>query len=244
MTRLMPSIAQPLAPAIARYALESPSQSHLKRVLAANPPLLNSVLDQLASDPRHADLILALHSSDKAQTNVPGWQPKLIASAVAAGDFQRAFKLWRQFAPVAETNRGLFDFEAGAMPSPFSWTLAQNPAGIAEPEGRGLRIQFTGAEDITFATKTALLTPGKYLLQLQVLGSVAAPAVVRWSVVCLPDLHELASLPISKTGTNVAQFTVGSGCGAVRLELKGLAQTYPQPLEFTITSLKIDRVQV
>jgi tetratricopeptide (TPR) repeat protein len=239
LSRLLPSMAQPLAPAIARYAADAGPTPHLKKVLSDNPQLGSNVMAELASDYRNAELILTLIGTRVREDREPVWLPRLVLSLVEARDFKRAFAVWRRYAGNAGASQNFFHFEPSATSSPFSWELAQKASGYAEAAGGELRVRLAGTEDVVLATKVALMAPGRYAFGMRVTGEAPVGASVSWLVTCLPSEQRLLTLPLTSSTTIGAQLIVPANCEAQKFELKGVAQTYPEATEFTISNLEI-----
>lgn len=240
--RLLPELAGTLAPTIARHAETVGATPQLKRALEQNPQLANRVLSELASDYRNTDLIMALAETGDAVASDATWKQKLSSSLIAAGAYKRAFALWRRYAPRADTMADLSGFRRSEFPSPFTWSYAKGNAGAADPTDEGLRITFSGTENVSFASRTTLLPPGRYDLSMQIEGDMPVPGSVSWSVTCASNHQRLASLEISHPGQLVGQFQVGPQCSAERFELKGTNQTFPHAADFTIRNFRVRRL--
>jgi hypothetical protein len=234
LARIAPSFAAPLAPALSQFGATPAGAAHLREVFRRDPQLENSVLTNMASDPRNAELILSIAQHPPG---TGGWQQKLVATLVGAGEFRRAHSLWASFAPADE--RGLA-FKQPSKPSPFSWKFAGESSGSAEPVAGRLNIYFSGTGDVDLASRTLLLPAGDYELRTVVAG--AAPNSVRWTVTCLPGGNTILELPLRPATSLASRFRVAGNCAAQRLALKGLGQTFPTVSQFAITAFDVKRV--
>lgn len=242
LRRLVPSMSQALAPALADYVRRTGAGEELRAVLKGDPELENLLLTELAADHRNAGLVLQLARPHRNSDTVPAWHQRLVASLVKAGEYDQAHDLWRRYAAPGDAARDLSTFRRSSAPSPFTWTFAETSAGSATPENNVLQIFFTGRENVSFASKVVMLAPGIYRLSTAVTGRPPAEGQVSWSVTCLPEGTELAQLPLSAPGNSSLSFAIPQSCRAQKLELKGMGQTFPEPAEFTITNFSVRRV--
>lgn len=244
LTRLMPSISAPLAPALAQYAQTPGAAPRLRQVLKDDPQLESLLLTELAADPRNADLILWLARPHRPSDDVPRWQQRLVTSFVEAGDYSRAFQLWRRYAPQADSSGDISRFERSASVSPFTWTLAQGSAGSAETHNGGLQVVFTGRNTVTLASRVSLLSPGSYRMRMQISDELPDAETISWSITCLANDSQILNIPFSRARSGVlsARFHVPRECRAQKFELKGVAQTFPQTAEFLLKEFQVEPV--
>lgn len=243
LSRLLPAMTAPLAPALADYAERGGANQQFRNVLRSNEQLEASVLAELASDVRNTNLILSLAGPEATVDEVPAWQPKLLNSLLTASEYKTAFALWRKFAPPAERSAELSTFGRPKTPSPFTWSFAQGNAGSADPEGIALRILFTGRENVTFASRVALLPAGRYVMRMRVEGRVPGPDDLSWTVTCLPGGGRVAALSVARAGRLGVAFPVSPACQAQKFELKGAGQTFPEQAELSITDFQVRQQQ-
>lgn len=243
LSRLMPALTAPLAPALADYVKRGGATEQLRDVFRSNEQLEAGVLAELASDFRNTNLILSLARATASAEKVPAWQPTLLNSLLKAGEYKTAFALWSKFAAPVERTSGLSTFQRLTAPSPFTWLFAQGNAGSADPEGNALRILFTGRENVTFASRVALLPAGRYVLRMRVEGRAPVPEDLSWTVACLPGGGRIAALPIVRAGPASVSFQISPACRAQKFELKGAGQTFPEQAELSITDFQVGQQQ-
>ena len=238
LARLLPNGPASVAPSLAAYARRSGDAAILKASFRDHPQLEQAVLLELAKSPADADLALRLaHQVRGPGGTTPDWVRLMLPNLVEAGEFDRAYRLWREVSGV-QANGEIFDpgFSGHAAPPPFNWTYRSDSAGFAEPDGKGgLHVLFYGRDDAVLASQTLLLAPGGYGLGMAVAGNSASS--LRWTVTCLPDRRQIGALPL---GTRLAiRFGVGPGCPAQSLELLGVAGDMPKAVEVTISKLEL-----
>lgn len=242
LARLLPNGPASVAPSLAAYARGSADLANLKAVFRDHPELEQAVLVELAKDPANADLALRLAGGFHARDGTPAdWVKLMLPNLVQAGQFDRAYRLWEAVSGVRA--RGTI-FNAGfsnnLAPPPFNWTYRSDSAGLAEPDGKGgLHVLFYGREDALLASQTLLLAPGKYRLGMTVAGNPGG--MLRWVVACLPARREVAVLSLGATAKSspVVDISVGPGCAAQSLELKGVAGDMPKDADVTITAVRL-----
>lgn len=242
LNRLSPPLGPALVPAMAKYAQTAGATPRLRQVLRDDAQLLAAVLTVLASDHRNAALILSLAEPLNISDSARPWQTKLMSVLVAAGEYRRAFLLWRRFAPPADTRAPLSQFYQSSLPSPFTWTFAEGAAGAVEPDNGTLRVNFTGRADVTFASRVTLLPAGSYLMRIETSGEMPPDGNVSWSVTCLSEgRRPVANVPLTRSGKLTAQFNVAPDCDAQMLELRGAGQSFPERAEFSIKDFQVKR---
>lgn len=243
LVRRLPKAAGPLTPSLAAFATQPGAADQVRAILDENPQLRGNLLAMLAETPANAALVLDLAGQQPDSGPPPEWQSRLVRSLVQAGDYRGAYQLWMRFAgirPSAEP--GLFnpDFRSSRAPPPFNWTLAAGAAGIAEaaPNG-GLRILFYGRERAVLAAQLMLLEPGRYRLRYRLSGSPANDLPLSWGINCLPGNDQLAEA--SAAERRDLTFTLGAGCRAQELQLRGSPAELPTNVDVTIAGLELIR---
>lgn len=242
LRRLAPSISGPLIKALAEFIRLSGATKEVRGVLDSDPELENMLLTELATEPRNAAVILQLARPHRSSDRIPSWHQRLVASLVEAGEYGRAFLLWRRYAPRGDAATDISNFERSSLPSPFTWTFSESSAGSAAPDGNALQIFFTGRQNLTFASKLAMLPSDTYGISLRVSGEPPAEGNVSWSVTCLPEGKQVAQLPVSDAGQVSLRFEIPADCVAQKLELKGFGQVFPETAEFTISDFRVRRL--
>jgi tetratricopeptide (TPR) repeat protein len=243
LIRRLPKAAGPLTPSLAAFATQPGAADQVRAILSENPQLRGNVLATLAENPANAALILDLAGEQPPFGPPPDWQSRLVQSLVQAGDYRRAYQLWARFAGVAPyAQSGLFNasFDSSRAPPPFNWTLAAGAAGIAEaaPNG-GLRILFYGREAAVLAAQLMLLRPGRYRLRYRLSGSPPNDIPLSWGINCLPGNEQVAETAVADGGD--LTFTLGAGCRAQELQLRGSPAELPANVDLTITGLELVR---
>lgn len=242
LARLLPTGSASVAPALAAYAKNSGATADFRSVLRKHPVLEHAVLAELAKDPANGTLAVRLatrlHAADGSAAD---WVKSLLRNLVQAGRYDQAYDLWARVSGEEEV-QGIFDpsFGGSRAPAPFNWTLLSDSTGYAEPDGRGgLHVVYYGRDESTLASQTMLLTPGRYRLQASIAGD--AGGMLRWTVACLPGRNQLLDKGLGAAARImfVGEFSVGPGCGAQLLELRGTAAEMPREADITISGLAI-----
>lgn len=249
-SRFVPGAMEPLAPALAHYARTPGTLPQVKRILADYPDLRSPLLNQLATDTRNIDLILALAAPRSAAEQPASWELALVNNLVEEGAYQRAYGLWTRLAGVPAAARGtLFNphFGRTRAPPPFNWNLASGSDGVADSDGEGLQILYFGRQDLTLASQLMLLPAGRYRLEMTVEGQRIDPGTMAWTVTCLPSKQQVFLLPIvggSDRRRLAGPFRVGGeDCAAQQLELRGFAKEFAQSAKIRVTGLRLTRSQ-
>jgi len=250
--RLVNGATAQLVPGLAAYARQPGAAVELKRILAANPELEGPVLASLSEDATNADLVLSLASKSAPGAPPPAWQRALLQSLVQSGQFAKAHSIWSRLAGLPAVPTGIFKpaFAPSPAPPPFNWSFAEAGGGVAEPiSGGGLHVLYFGREDVALASQTLTLASGRYLFSTQIGGDLANAQQLRWVLRCLPGSGSAFDLPLSKRDGRMfrAQFTVpasgwASGCGAQRLELRGVGEEMAKSSDVTIGALQLTRI--
>jgi hypothetical protein len=245
LTRLVPQSLKSVSPQLAAFARMPGGATQVRTLLRDQPQLEPWLLEDLASRPVDAGLVLSLWSGRTPEPD-RAWQARLVNSLVTAGRFGEAHSAWRRFQPGTAQSGELVDpkFEGHALP-PFGWTLASGASGVAEPEAGGrLHILYYGRDDFVLASQLLLLKPGSYRLSMRVGSASPAAKSLSWTIRCLPSSRELEAIDLgsAKAGVLAAAFAVPPGCEAQNLELAGTAPELPEQADVTISALKLARI--
>ncbi|HEX6660800.1 MAG TPA: hypothetical protein VF067_02895 [Sphingomicrobium sp.] len=245
LARMVPNGVAGLAPFIATYAKDGRNRPQLLALFRSDPQLEEAALTTLASDPGNADLVLELASSSNRQ---PLWAGSLLRSLVAAGQYDKAHRIWARLAHIAPSSEGLiFDpgFRGSDAPAPFNWTLTSSTVGLAErqPGGR-LHVIYYGQDDGLLASQLLVLAPGRYRLAMGLAGDLTHAGSLSWTLTCAASNTQLASLRLSdpKLASSGVTFEVPASCGAQRLELIGNAPELPQQADVVVSGLNLSRM--
>ena len=244
LNRFLPASAAGLAPALAAYASDRRTLPQIKSILRTYPELEEPLLTQLAGDARNADPILALASPTRPDALIaPPWQSQLLGALVAAGQLQRAHKLWSHFAGIGSEPQGLFNstFDGSTAPPPFNWELSHGSGGVADAKAGGLDVLYFGRETLVLAQQIMLLPPGRYSLSMSVSGQLAGNKV-SWIGTCLPSNRPVLTLPVSKAGQVAGTFGVDASCTALRLTLTAEGEEFPERSEFRVERLQLTKM--
>lgn len=249
LSLLVPGGMSQLAPALAAYAATPGAVPQLRRIVARYPGIGAALLNELASDPRNEQLILAIAESSPPHEGAPRWQEKLIRGLVEQGDYLRAHSVWSAVSGLRrEETRGLFnpDFKQTSAPPPFNWSLSSGGGGVAEGGEGGLRVLYFGRDNLVLASQLLVLPSGRYRLEMTVGGRTGRESEIGWTVTCLPSGRQLLQLPVEAEGAAASMAgeleVPSSGCTAQRLQLVGVGKEFPQTADFRISSLRLIRV--
>jgi hypothetical protein len=253
LRRLVPGVAEALAPQLAMMIRDERSGTSLIRVLGRDPGLQQAVLSSLAQNGADPDLILRIASA--APPAVPTrlglpWQRQLLGSLVERGDLARALRLWRSFAglPAGPDDKAVHDGRFQHLPGadPFNWVLYTGASAIAErTRTPSLDVQFFGRETIDLASQLLVLRPGRYRLSVRVEGSAKGDdSRLAWRVFCRGNPTEpLLDLPLRDVSaaprTVAGDFTVPGGCSGQWLRLAGIAGEFPSTQAASILDVAV-----
>lgn len=254
LRRLVPGVAEALAPQLAMMIRDERSGASLVRVLGRDPGLQQAVLSSLATTGADPDLILRIARSAPASAPTPRglpWQRQLLGNLIERGDLARALALWRSFAglPAGPAEKAVHDGRFQHLPGadPFNWALYSGAAGISErTRAPALDVQFFGRETVDLASQLLVLRPGRYRLRYRVEGSAKGDdSRIAWRVFCrgnpgqplidLP-LRDIAAAPRTIAG----EFTVPGGCAGQWLRLSGIAGEFPSTQTATIFEVAVE----
>jgi hypothetical protein len=248
LTRLLPTSIATVAPYYARYAREPGGAARVKAMLRAHPEFEPDVLSALANDAANADLILFLASGRGQSTgDPPAWHGQLVQSLVEASQYAKARAIWSKLSgePVA-ADPGLFDpqFSGKKAPPPFNWSLLSNASGLAEEQGEGrLHLIYYGRDNVTLASQTLTLSPGRYRLSFKVEGSSKNLPALAWTISCLPSKRAISSFALGRqAGQTASDFSIGADCPAQLLALTGTSPEFPETVDVTLSGLSLTKV--
>lgn len=244
VTRLIPAVTVQLIPALAEYAREPGSREKLTRLLADNPQLRQPLLDSLSADPDNAPLVITLAGS-QVGTDTPDtkrWESRLVSGLVQRGEYDRAYALWKELAGLPDDAHPLVfngNFAHSPAPPPFNWNLGSSSAGVAEPNGTGLRVLFYGRDNAILAKQLLLIPAGKYRFAAPASGQLAQGAL-SWELSCAGGAT-LFDSPVA--GPQVpTTFDIPASCRAQELTLQASAMDMPQDSDVQIGPVSIERV--
>ena len=247
LSRLVPMRHSSVSTMLASYSQSPGAAPGVKAMLRNYPDLEPSMLAALAADPGNADLVLYLSNGDVGdRAAIAGWQSTLVGSMVAAGQYERAHRLWRRLAKV-DASRGLLfnpNFADTTAPAPFNWTLASAATGLAEPQNDGLHLLYYGRENLLFASQLLRLDPGRYALSFRMSVAEGDAAPLGWTLTCLPGKQSILTADLgraAKANGAASRFIVPAGCQAQQLELVGTAPEFPETVDVSLTGLAISR---
>jgi hypothetical protein len=251
LTRLIPEAGGALVPELSRLARDPKTRPGLAKMLRRNPEIRDLTLANLAARDGDADLVIALAAeagSGGDPARPPAWQGVLLDKLVAAGQIDRAYRLWQAATrlPGDPTIKGLYDAGFAGAPGgpPFNWQLSSDGEGVAE-RGRGnLQVDYYGRAPRVLARQLLILKPGSYRLQLRAEGAAKGDGTrLVWSVTCIDAKAPLAQLPLidvsSAAKPLAAAFTVPAGCRAEWLRLEGVPGDVSAEQTATISNLQI-----
>ena len=230
---------EPFFPMLVAYARTPGSARYLKPFFKQYPRIESAVLSMLAVDARNADLVLSLASGQKPE---PDWRGPLVSALVAAGDYSKAYAIWRRINGL-QSPPGLFNpsFAETAAPGPFDWHFPQTPEGIAEPDGKaGLDVLYYGRAQAVLASQLLLLDAGRYELAHRVADASGDAGSLHWVARCADPAAVLGDVPLRVEGVRLS-FHVPAGCKAVWLELQGVPGEAPRSMGLTIQNVSLDR---
>jgi hypothetical protein len=256
LRRLVPGVAEALAPQLARMVRDERTGASLIRVLGEDPGLQQAVLSNLAATGGDPDLILRIARSSGQMTptreGLP-WQRQLIGALVERGELARALRLWRSFAglPAGPDEKAVYDGRFQHLPGadPFNWALYGGAAGVSERRRTptpALDVQFFGRETVNLASQMMVLRPGRYRLRVRAEGSAKGDdSRLAWRVFCRGnDAQPLVDLTLrdvaSAPRTLAAEFTVPGGCSGQWLRLGGIAGEFPGTQTATISEVVVE----
>lgn len=244
LARLAPYGPGSLAPYLAAYALDRSTWPQLRSLFRSNPELATATLTALASNPAHADTVLALAEGARRNAGSP-WVPTLLSKLVEAGEFQKARAVWAVVSRVRLDAQPLIfdpDFSRSDAPPPFNWALTSSTVGLAERRpGGGLHVIYYGQEDGALASQLLILPPGKYRLTMRTNVDPTAAQSLQWRLVCAESSAEIAAAPFTAIAKQGLAITVGGTCEAHQLQLFGTSSDMPRQVEVTIGQINLAR---
>jgi hypothetical protein len=253
LRRLIPGVAEALAPQLALMVRDERAGASLIRVLSRDPSLQELVLSSLATSGADTDLILRLaRSSAVGRPSAEGrpWQRQLLMLLIERRDFAGALQVWRSSAglPAGPSEKAVYDGSFRGLPGavPFNWSLYQGSAGSAErSRTAGLDVQFFGRETVELAAQLMVLRPGRYRLSFGVEGNAKGDdSRLAWRVFCGGnDGEAIVEVPLRDIGasprTMTAQFNVSPSCRTQWLRLVGVAGEFPGTQTVTVKDVVV-----
>lgn len=229
---------------VASFARDRRNWPEVRALFRRDPYLAGYTLAKLAADPANLQTIMALNASATRGAD-SAWLEPLLASMIAAGRYTEARALWASELKLRiSPDELLFNraFGNSAAPPPFNWALTSSTVGLAErlPGGR-LHAIFYGQQDGALARQLLVLRPGTYRVTMRVDGDLARREALVWSATCDKARTTLAAINLAAAARGAWTFTVPPSCGAVWLELAGVAEDIPKPADVTISELRMSR---
>ena len=242
--RLLPNASGDLAPALAAYAETPGARQQLAKIVRAYPELEPPLLQELASDPANAELVLALAGRTPGKWPKGDWQRTVIEAQIERGNYARARQIWTRLSGVEAPPTGLFNprFDSSDAPPPFNWQLNSDRGGVVDASSGGLEVLYYGREDMNLAEQVLLLEPGSYRMAMSVSGEVGDSGSVRWLLTCLGSDRRMLDLPLpvgSGPRPAAGAFAVPPGCSAQRLTLRAEGAEFPKEADFRISALQL-----
>lgn len=256
LRRLLPGVAEALAPQLAQMVRDERVGDSLVRVLGRDPGLQQAVLSSLASSGADPDVILRIARSSSATAatsqGLP-WQRQLLSLLIERGEIVQALRLWRTFSglPAGGDEKSVYDGRFARLPGsdPFNWALYEGRAGVAERTGApALDVQYFGRDTVNLASQLMLLRAGRYRLRLRAEGSAEGDdSRLVWRIFCRgSDAQPLIDLPLREIGaaprTIAGEFTVAPSCRGQWLRLIGIAGEFPSTQSVTIQDVAVEPV--
>lgn len=246
LARLLPGAAAQLAPALAQYISAPGAAEQVFRLLKTHADLAPPLLNELAANPRNADLLVSLSSTVPAGAFSQRWQKRLIGGLLDQQDYSKAWSIWARLNGLDQKSRApIYDagFQDSDSAPPFNWELARQGAVVERRDGR-LHVVYFGRDDVTLARQVLLLVPGSYRIEMDISGNINGSQDVRWELSCLPGRRMLLEAgPGGGSGSRLrASFEVPSAnCRAQDLRLKAEPGEFPDTSDFTIANFSLTR---
>ena len=246
LARLLPGAAAQLAPALAQYISAPGGAEQVYQLLKAHADLGPPLFNELAANPRNADLLISLSSTAPPGALDQRWQTKLIGELLNQKDYAKAWSVWARLnGQEATARKPVYDaeFQDSSSAPPFNWELSRG-GGVVERRNGSLHVLYFGRDDVTLARQLVLLPPGEYELAMDVAGSVSGSQQIRWELSCLPAKRNILRSAL-REGSNAklrASFVVAEGsCQAQDLRLEAGPGDLPDTSDFSITNLRLTR---
>ncbi|HEY0412867.1 MAG TPA: hypothetical protein VGD66_06990 [Allosphingosinicella sp.] len=248
LRRLLPQADQVLIPELARMARAPETSASMKRILARDAVVRNSVLAHLAATGADTGLILGIAAAAPSGSAPADWQRVLIGRLAGEGHVADAYRLWLRFGGRGAAGaKGIYDPGFAGLPGgpPFNWELVTGGEGVAErTPGGALQVDYYGRAPVTLARQIMMLAPGAYRLAFHAEGDAKGDGSrLTWNVTCLGAAGRLLQLPLtgiaSGPRTLAAGFTVPPGCAAQWLSLDGSAGDVATEQAVTLSSLQL-----
>lgn len=252
LARLVTSAQTPILAELARLATAPATRPAVRRALARDPGLEQSLLIALArADPDPALLYAIASPAAQAMAGVPGgWGQALVDGMVQRGRFAAARSVWQRVfgVPAAAAAEPLYDPGLRGLPGspPFNWSVATGALGAVDLRRGELTITYYGRDSGALAEQLLVLRPGRYRLGYALVGGPAnARGALSWSIVCggAPGRPALLDAPLPAPANAprryAAEFTVPPGCAAQQLTLRGNAAEFPTEVNVTVSALSL-----
>jgi hypothetical protein len=241
-------------PILADIAKQRGGERLIADILARGPMWRTQFLGFLTTRGVAPDRIFRLNNDSTGVPKVGGEpaQTALIQQFITRGDYDGAYIAWVNFLPPSALTKVTTVYDGGFAglpgPQPFNWTFsASDAASVGIDPGRGLHIEYSGAQSARLASQTVLLKPGAYRLDFTAQGSGEAPdgGTLAWHLSCLPDNKPILELPVTgltdRPVARAARFTVPAGCDAQLLSLDATLGTFPQSRSLNIAQVAINK---
>lgn len=246
LARLVPGAAAQLAPALAQYLSAPGGVRQTYDLLKAHPDLAPPLFNELAADPRNAELLVGLSSTVPATPASQAWQETLISALLKNEDYTKAWSVWARLNGQGTALRDTVhdaEFRDTSSAPPFNWELSRR-GGLIERRNGSLHVFYFGRDEVTLVRQVLLLRAGAYELAMDVSGSVNASHALRWEISCLPGKRKIlqTSLRQGSASTLRAGFVVPpADCEAQDLRLEATPGDFPGTSDISIANLKLAR---
>ncbi len=253
LRRLVPGVAEALAPQLAQMVRDERTGASLIRLLGRDTGLQQAVLSNLAQNGADPDLILRIANaappSAPTAAGLP-WQRQLLGLLIERGELGRALRLWRSFAglPAGPDEKGVHDGRFQHLPGadPFNWALYSGSAAVSErSRAPALDVQYFGRETVDLASQMMVLRPGRYRLRFRVEGSAKGDdSRLAWRVFCRGNnASPILDVPLREVGAAPremgGEFTVPASCNGQWLRLQGIAGEFPSTQTASISDVAV-----
>jgi tetratricopeptide (TPR) repeat protein len=246
LARLIPGAAAQLAPALAQYLSAPGAVRQTYDLLKAHPDLAPPLFNELAADPRNADLLVGLSATVPASESTHVWQEKLIGGLLKNEDYAKGWSVWARLNGQDSALRNSVhdaEFRDASSAPPFNWELSRR-GGLIERRNGSLHVLYFGRDEVSLVRQVLLLRPGAYELAMDMSGSVNAAHALRWEISCLPGKRKVLQSPLRQGPASKlrAGFVVPpDDCEAQDLRLEAAPGDFPGTSDFSIANLKLAR---
>ena len=177
--------------------------------------------------------ILMQPASQQNLANAAVERSVYLQKLVAEGDFERAYRLWRNFTPKsARAGISDGDFTEQTPLRPFAWTYLAEEYSYAERAPAGddgkplVRAHHGGDTRSILLSQLVALRPGPHQLRFTMRdGGLARPDHLAWHLKCVDANTALATLPLATLATDWQTIIMrtdipASGCALQYLQLE------------------------